>query len=201
MAVKQKQEIPWVYPLLIAIFPLVTLQRWLDDGDIWNLWLVKLVWLIGTSSRAATWHQRTSCWKLPRFAPCNMSGLFLFVQRLLQNIFPENKQNFALAIYIYTYVPVFKQFWAHFPLFPSFRPLISNLIFCNESISRFPHGICPAALLGHFKVACKILIFQARILAYSIALPQTSVHQLNCSFVWACQFLHFHTPTSVWAFC
>lgn len=95
MAVKQKTGIPWVYQLLIAILPPVTEQMWLDNGDIWNLWLVQLVQLTGTTSQAATGDQRTSCWKLPRFAPCNMSGLFFFDQRLLQNIFPENKQNFA----------------------------------------------------------------------------------------------------------
>lgn len=167
---------------------------WLDNGVIWNLRLVRLS---GTISQAATCDQRTSCWKLPHFAPCSMSGLFLFDKRLIHNRFPENEQNFGLEIYSYA---VFKQLWDHFPVFLNFRPLISNLICCNESIARFPHGICPASLLRHFKLACNILIFQSRIPPCSIALPQTSVHQLNSSFVCACQFLHFHTPTSVWAF-
>lgn len=150
--------------------------------------------------QAATLEQGTCCWKLPHFAPRNTSGLFLFNQRLLQNVSAENKQIIALEIYIHSFL-FFKVLWPHFPIFPSFRLLISHLICCNKNIIRFSCSICPAVLLGHFKVACKILIFQARILPYSIALPQTSEHQFNCSFVWACQFLHFRTPTSVWAFC
>lgn len=168
---------------------------WLDNGVIWHLWLVRLS---ATTSQAATWDQRMSCWKLPNFAPCSMSELFLFDKRLSHNIFPGNTQHFSLEIYSYA---VFKQLWDHFPIFLSFRPLISNLMCCNESIARFPHGICPASLLRHFKLACNILIFQSRIPPCSIALPPTSAHQLNSLFVWACQFLHFHTPTSVPAFC
>lgn len=139
-----------------------------------------MTWFISTTCQALTWDQAEN---LSHFAPWNALILLLFDQSLLQNIHPANKQYFGLEKYAYSLI--FKQFQSYFPIF---RLLISNIICCNENTAHFPCSIYPTALLGHFKLACKILIFRARIPPHSITLPQTSVHKLNCSFVWPVSF-------------